>query len=403
MKFWKDSKKIINYKKFINKNKNYSYIKNQLLFLFLFIFGLSFVLLAFFGYYNQSNYFNDLKNDLNTEKIDPHTWTNLKGMPLKIRAIRSVMNLVLVWYLFITIWSFKNGINIFLINKKLAYLYFFNFTIVVSIFAFLYNLKSFNKKNFYLEIKNFFRSDPLLKAQFKFSNWKRWLILIEWIIFSPLIIWILFPNSEINNTFEVDWINNFFFYTIYYFTIEANLVCFSFLTFLLIYPQWKIFRNNSFQILSTSFIMLVCSIWSVFLLPNFIYTNEISQWSKHYYISTFWLHIINPLTFLVFSIVLLLKTEKKLIEIQNQSVILFVIYPLMYSLFIILLPFTSGVSVYGWATNLNSKLAVFQNFYSNTYYFGKWWYIFLILLTNILVTFYSYFFTYISYKNKNLI
>lgn len=346
---------------FFSKNIKNDFLKNATIFLSILVLTISVIILGYYSYHNQ-NYVIDDKNNLISSTINSNNWANLNELPTSLRVIRGVFDLLLVWFIFFLVWSYKIAITNF-INKKnyfLSFLFMLDFIPLVSLLGFIYNFKFFNKAKIYEQIWHFFGYDENLKQQFKFSGWKRKLILVEWIIYSPVILWFCYPNTS-PNLWNVTWTSNYFFSVVMYFTTQSNVLCFVFLTCILIYPQWNIFKNNIFQITASTYIFLVGGVFMFILFPSLLINKNINYWSTYHLVSTFWLHVINPISFLIVSIILMRKTTKKHNDIINQSLCYILVYPWMYSLFLAILPFNTGVSVYGWITNLNNNLAIFVN------------------------------------------
>ena len=73
------------------------------------------------------------------------------------------------------------------------------------------------------------------------------------------------------------------------------------------------------------------------------------------------------------------------------------IYPLMYTLYISILPFNTGVSIYSWVTNLNPNLAIFVNYKNpGVKHYGTPLNVLWLLLANIIFSVVTFFYAYIS-------
>lgn len=350
------------------------FIKNTFVSSSLFLITILLIVTGFFGYYgNSGNYvINDRLNLIgnSTSEMPPigesnpvTNWANLGMIPANLRVVRAVFDLSIVWTLFFYLYSIKIG---FIYIKRKAKLFYclFSFLNLIPIFSLIFIIVNCSKNIDILIIKyqvnKFFSSEDFLLRQYRIGSKKRLLLLLEWIIYLPLIP-ILFI-SDYNNSQLNNWGNNFWFYTVSFFTLQGNMLVFLFVTLILFFPGWQIFKNNLFQIMATTYITIVTTVWCLILLPNFILTNTfpVSIYGK---ISTIWIHIVTPWTFIWLSIYLM-KTTYKFQCHRNifKTAALVIVYPLMYALYLIILPFNTGVSVYSWVTNLNPNLAIFTNY-----------------------------------------
>lgn len=401
----KSFNKLANINLIFAKKSKISFLKNFLILLFLNIFAITVILLGFFSYWNIDFEINDLDN-INDAAIDIYKWANLNSMPLELRVLRTCFDLAICWYLLFSIIGIKKGYDYKKTDKILSSLFFFSWLFPISFFTFFYNLKYYNFIILRNDLIKFFGRDDLLKQEYSFKYWKRKLILITWIIFLPTPYWLVGVQPE--NNLNLDWTNNFLFYSACYFTIQTNFLCFLFLTIYLFFPTQNFFKNNNYLISCATYIFIVGSIWLLVLLPVLVVSNNVEYWSNEYFASTIWLHIVNPIVFTIFTIILILKTERKKEYYRSESILYVCIYPIMYTIFVAILPFNAGISIYGIATNLNPKLAIFLNLNSNelVYRFGGWWCMLNFIGMNALIIFISYTYFYLTYhyhmKNEEL-
>lgn len=406
----KNFRKISNFYEIFKLDKEIYLIKNFLVFFITFCLSICLIVFGLLAYYKVNIEINDTVNDLDNPIINPDDWINLNKMPDNIRIYRTLFDLFLVIYLFFLCYGFKKTYNYFNVDKILSLLYALSFFPLFSLMGAFYMGRYCSKNKFYYELWTIFGVDLDAKKEYSFKEWKRKLILLEWIIFLPTFVWIFYP-TEGSNPYGVKWVDEFLFNTVCYFTIQSNLICLIFLTLFLFFPHWKAFNSNSFQIACTTYIAIVGSIWLFALLPSFIINENVKHWSSYDLVSTIWLHIINPISFVIVSLLLISKTKKTQNELEKTSVAYVAIYPLFYTLFTSILPFNAGFSVYGWITNLNSNLAIFPNIHLDhlKYNFGEWYYIFAFIGINIIVVVVSYLLFYYSYmvnlkaKNNNTI
>lgn len=389
------------FKSILNKNYKDNFLKTDLIkssFIMFFILLISIVLITtgVLGYYGDSGkYIVDDRLNIGASIFDQKNWSNLSAIPTNIRMVRAVFDLSIVWFLFFYLYSVKIGLIYLKRKTKIYYsiLFFLSFIPIIDIFFLVFNsYKNFDKDVILYQIRNFFRTEDYLKDQFKFSGIKRKLVLAQWIIYLPLIPTLFIPNDKSSN----NWDNNFWFYTISFFTLEGNLMVFLLVTLLLFFPGWQIFKNNLFQVMATCYITIITSFWCLILLPNFIVTetfptNPILQFSS------IWAHIVTPWTFIGLSIFLIRSTKKENYDNLTKMIVVSAIYPLMYTLYISILPFNTGVSIYSWVTNLNPNLAIFINYKNpDVKYYGTPLNILWLLLANIIFSVVTFFYAYIS-------
>lgn len=397
--FTQNLQQIAQFNIFFKRDDKILLVKNFFIFIFNILVFIAIILTGYFGYNNQRYIINDLDN--NMELINPNEWGNLNLIPDNIRVLRGLMDMFIAIYIFMALVCWKYGYNFFKKDRTLAIIYILNFIPFFSLFGFVYNFKYFTKARWNSEFWYMFSTKKELKEEYKWGTWKRSLVLIEWLIFLPTLLFVFYSEND-DNVFNVTWTNKFFFNSLFYFTIESNMITFMFLTLLLFFPSWIVFKNNFFQICVSSYIALVGLVWLFILLPNFVINNNVKFWSSYYLVSTLWLHIVNPFSFIAFSLILITRCKKNNNDVRTQSLLNILFFPIVYTTFITILPFNTGVSVYGWVTNLNPNLGIFTNLHelNSTIYFGKWYYVFVFVAVNIICFVIAYFFAYLEHRFK---
>lgn len=387
------------------------FIKNTFVTSSLFLIVILMVTTGFFGYHgeNADYIINDRWHLLSSNgmkdpigKNNPSSgWANLSSIPTNVRVTRAIFDLSIVWTIFFYLYSVK--IACIYIKRKTKWFYptffFLNLIpIIALVFIAINSYKNIDRLIIKYQINKFFSSEDFLVRQYKIGSRKRTLLLIEWFIYLPLIPILFVPDysgQSINN-----WGDNFWFFTVSFFTLQGNMLVLLFVTLMLFFPGWQIFKNNLFQIMTTTYITIVTTVWCLILFPNFIITDTF-PYSLVGKISTIWIHIVTPWTFIPLSIYLM-KTTYKLQCDKNifKTAALIMVYPLMYALYLIILPFNTGVSIYSWVTNLNPNLAIFTNYMdvNSPKNFGNPIYILFFLLQEIIFLLISLTYIMFSYK-----
>lgn len=388
----------------LNKNFKNNYlktdlIKNTFILSFILIVGVILIFTCYYGYSGENSKY--IVNDLVNNPKEPITessannWANLKGMPINVRVTRAVFDLSIVWFIFFYLYGLKIGIIYWKRRSKKYYslLFFFSFILLIDIIFLFFNLiKNFDKYIIKTQIKYFFRKEDYLVHQFRIWTIKRKLLFLQWVIYLPLLPSLFYCSEPTYN----NWDTNFWFFTVSFFTLEGNLLVFLFLTLIVFFPGWQIFKNNLFQIMVTCYITIVTSIWCIILLPNFIVTNTFPT-NKISQFFTIWIHIITPWSFIPLSIYLIKTTRKQNYDNLTKAIVICAIYPLMYSLYIAILPFNTGISIYSWVTNLNPNLAIFVSYKNpKNRNYGNPIYVLWFILANIIFSITTFFYAYIS-------
>lgn len=400
------NQKIIKFYDYLCPKKNNSYflyedfVKVFFLTFMLVICSISFIILTYFSFW-QYYVINDhkiLKNIVLEKPIPaalkPFLETqlaNLKAIPLSVRLLRTFFAFVLVWYLFFSIWSIKIGWIYYKnkVKRLYCFLLFFNFLCLLACLNLFYIYTNYYIKTIVKEkLKAYFGANTFLKTKYPFFSWNYNILLIQWLLFLPILVFI-FYNPTKTRFLTNNWSQHIIYQSFWYFTYQINLLAFVFLSLRICFPYSNLFYNNLFHLIVASLLAVVGLGWNGVLLPSFIryYSRNNINW--YAVINGIWLHIITPLTFTCTSIYLITKSsDHKKASLRYSKLIFYTLtYPLLYSLFIILLPFISGLTPYGWLSNTNPNLAtlVIKNDVIVKYFFGNGLNLFFYLLTYFLI------------------
>ncbi|MGL5520293.1 MAG: DUF1600 domain-containing protein [Metamycoplasmataceae bacterium] len=171
----------------------------------------------------------------------------------------------------------------------------------------------------------------------------------------------IFIIDPVENSPEFDAESNILFGTFSYFTQLTNLFVLIYSVIYLINPGGNIFRKNMFLISTTSYIVIVGLIFWAYLFPVSLAKGfRVAYPTDFSFVKTFWLHAITPIAFVVFFILISsTKTNKEVSKFLNL-VGPALPYPLLYGLYIYILPFISRITVYGALTNTNPNMFPFD-------------------------------------------
>ncbi|MGL5521880.1 MAG: DUF1600 domain-containing protein [Metamycoplasmataceae bacterium] len=187
--------------------------------------------------------------------------------------------------------------------------------------------------------------------------------LFTYFIFLSSVIGLIFISIvdpvEISPEFDAE--SNPLFGVFSYFTQLTNLFVFIYSVIYLINPGGNIFRKNIFLISTTSYIFIVGLIFWAYLFPVSLTKGfRVAYPTDFSFVKTFWLHAVTPLSFAGFFILISsTKTNKELSKFW-KLVGPSLPYPLLYGLYIYILPFISRISVYGALTNTNPNMFPFD-------------------------------------------
>lgn len=291
-------------------------------------------------------------------------WKNsaLYLIPENIQIIRCINLFVIGWYVLISlvIW---NEYDTHKLNTKNKIVSLFSFTLFPLIYLSISYFKFLKISNISSLMKDIFKSnydDEIKIKRCSFIYIFSCILLLIFSIAIPALAFYVSPNNEIKIWFPNDprpliW-SDLWFNSLQFFTIQSNFFCLVVLIIFVINPNMKIFKNRILLIIATINIVVVGFVYNSILLPNYIITNEIENWDVQKYLSLAFNHIFNPITFLVFFIVLNTKYKKK-IEIKFRNyLIATIILPTIYIIYAVFQSFVANTSVYGFATNLNPNV-----------------------------------------------
>lgn len=292
----------------------------------------------------------------------------LKFLPVNVRLARAIFPVFLTWYVFASLWSIKSGLEFLRADCKLiGWLNIFSFIPVFSVYLLFYFLIKANKNSIQHYKTLLFTKDEILAEKYKWGTWRRNLVLALWIILSPVCFFFFFQETtELINVH----LNNLWFSSFNFFTIQTNAMIFIFTTILLLFPSLKIFKNNNLQITVTTYIFIVGFAWNAILLPTDISSGKVNELTTYDWVSTSWYHIVNPIVFVLVSLILIFKQPFKVATSFINIFKIGLVYPLMYLVFVAIIPFTAGISIYGTFTNPNPLLMNESgSSYGNSIYF----------------------------------
>ncbi|MGL5438277.1 MAG: DUF1600 domain-containing protein [Metamycoplasmataceae bacterium] len=171
----------------------------------------------------------------------------------------------------------------------------------------------------------------------------------------------IFIIDPVEKSPELDAESNILFSTFSYFTQLTNLFVFIYSVIYLINPGGNIFRKNMFLISTTSYIVIVGLIFWAYLFPVALAKGfRVAYPTDFSFVKTFWLHAVTPISFVVLFVLISStktnKTTSKFLNLVGPALP----YPLLYGLYIYILPFISRITVYGALTNTNPNMFPFD-------------------------------------------
>lgn len=159
------------------------------------------------------------------------------------------------------------------------------------------------------------------------------------------IFFAMLPTRAFN--LDIIWFKSLSFYT-----IQTNVLLCITMWIYIAQPRLKIFKNNNWLIVLATYIFVVSIVYSI----SIPFLNFTKKYADNYrMVKTCFYHFINPFLFCSLAIFLMIKYKSKnerFFDILRRASIL----PTIYLLYLISLPFVSGVSVYGRITNGNPHL-----------------------------------------------
>ncbi|WP_033159870.1 DUF1600 domain-containing protein [Mycoplasmoides alvi] len=195
-------------------------------------------------------------------------------------------------------------------------------------------------------------------------NWISWMHLLTLIIsiISPILCLIVAIITSVqNNNVALVWFSNFDTWT-----YQTNCL----ITFYVWFNFWnkenKIFKNHNFLISITTYIIITFTFFNFYFIVNQFggmpEKNDVINGNPHnilsinnlFITSSTWNHFINPVFFLIFSFSTMVKENKLFEKNFYKWIILTMIYPTIYCIYLILIPWSgfmdtgiNSYSVYG--------------------------------------------------------
>lgn len=289
--------------------------------------------------------------------LQGHTNFLPQPLPQNIRTFRAVGIFFGAWYVMLSAWLIKLGIN--MVQKqqfKFGYLYCFSFIFGLNTGLWIYELIHLNWTSFWLYVKSWFANDRTYN-EFSFKrSIGYWLAVVSLIITSPIIWFSLFRSQDLNQIkTQVGYNTNLWFDSLQYFTIETNLLCYLVLVIYVFNPQWKIFKYNDVLIALGAYIIVVSLTFNFGILP---FNFEKSYKPYPYKIArTVFEHIINPIMY-VLTFVFIFKTQGRFYNDYLTTLKYSLIVPAIYGVYVLITPLMCGTSVYSSMTNTNPDLVI---------------------------------------------
>ncbi|MGL4647271.1 MAG: DUF1600 domain-containing protein [Mycoplasmoidaceae bacterium] len=149
---------------------------------------------------------------------------------------------------------------------------------------------------------------------------------------------------------------NFLIGELSYFTNLNNWWVTIFMTGYLFFNRKLVFKNNTVMIGTAVYIFVVCVIFWGLLFPwtpeGIELDYKLSTEGPTRLISTIWVHAITPILFVIFAITsMFISREAPKSFLQTISKL--IVFPIVYGVYVFIIPFFAQFSVYGNTTNLN--------------------------------------------------
>ncbi len=272
-------------------------------------------------------------------------------------------------------------------KKKIINIIASPFSFIIG-FYFLYKLIQEKKLKEY--IAHEYSSDSTFKifCFYKANNDKEKLILIQNTIsvalqfcISVIAFSFAFVYEGTNNNFPTDSLilNN-----LTYFTEWGNIGSFIFMFLLVVTGHRFFFKNNSFTLAMVSYMSIIGIIFSLsFFFMISLYHTPFADAENT--TRSIWFHFINPLSFILFCVLLLKRSNQKT-EKGISYLVHALLMPAIYGAFVYSLPFFTNFSVYGFVTNLNGNIIPYYGDTNPNFYNGGWQSVFFLIL--IIATFF---------------
>ncbi len=286
-----------------------------------------------------------------------HTIENI--IPIQTQALRAgslICLLVFLFSTFSTIFYIKN-LEQSDVKKNLLFSCGFLIWIFIPYLFFLIRKNKYHKSFFeYLNI-DIKKQENNLFFKKNNNNNKIYAIFTCFVFLVSLtsFIFILLPIFNFpESRFEInDPRSNYLFDSVSFFTAQINILSFLFLLFFIPLNKKNIFRNNNILLSISSYITFVMIIFWIILFPSIAKSGIFNRYPNPFFLTvTIWLHLINPLCFILFSAYTFFKSENKTTNFWKLSQ-KYAIYPFFYSLYAFSTCFFTQFSPYGSLTNIN--------------------------------------------------
>ena len=230
-----------------------------------------------------------------------------------------------------------------------ANLNFASVLIVPAIFNLMFSFYESSLRDFGNYVKSWFEPTNLtmFNPDFQRGQSTRIITFIFWLFDLQWLAMMLINLFDPHNS-KGAWLDSF-----HYFTVQANIMVFFYLWAKWLMPSWKLFNSNALLILVVTYIVIVALGYNAVLLPNSISNGDTKSWTGTDWYLEILQHMIVPLLFLIYGIYIfrlsIYTKEFKLIRCIGYGIV----YPTMYLIYALFLPFVSDISVYGKFSNIN--------------------------------------------------
>lgn len=147
-----------------------------------------------------------------------------------------------------------------------------------------------------------------------------------------------------------------------YFTNITNILCFFYLFLMLFFYNRTSFKNNTYLINLSAYIIIVSLIYWCFLFPVNVSVDAGNDKMK--LLRGVWLHAVDPIFFIAFAI-FSFATNNNMNPSLKSNLGYGVIYPIWYGSYAYTIPFMARVTIYGFITNPNPYMILFGEKKSN--------------------------------------
>ena len=293
-------------------------------------------------------------------------WSYLSSdrvLPMSVQTSRAWCLSFLIFYCFLTILIIREIIKM----KKTNYKKYFIWSLGIFTWLLIPYILYINiKEKSYILFYKYISQNRSGKEQICFISFKNgikgvekkdklfWNTFFCYFVFLITFIDIIFVFSiQDLNLYNLKINNKTIIFDIFsYFTQLSNIACFLFMFCFVFFHNKIAFRNNTLMIAVSGYIFIVSTVfWSGIIAAGlWDKYNGVFGWLK-----TSWLHAVTPIFFITFFITssFINKSAPK----PFKSVFgITTIYPVIYAIYVYLLPLITRVSIYGSLTNLNPDM-----------------------------------------------